>query len=331
MTFGSISLEVEDVENLHIDIYTIGYLEEGETLLTVLCDGERSLFTVLTDCYGVEDYNHVHQVMSDTKASHIDAFIWTHPDKDHSVDIPTILKTYDTTSCAHVFLPMGINERMGIGEDANQALAYITDHYNKGTKYNANYICLNKNEVRSMLSLKIHVRKTNAYIDCRFNFLLPMASIIERRIIHNGDILLNDLSIFYIMTFNDFNYVFTGDLSKQNIQFIDEAQLENVVYVKIPHHGSDTLEKFILKLRSQGAKDVISTTTVYRQNSLPKESVLEEYAKFSKGVYCTGLLSGLQKEKYGCIHGCFDINGNVPFIDCKGNAFQYMSGKMQLS
>lgn len=74
-------LEVKDIRSLHLDIHTIGYPEEGEALLTMICDGGQALFTVLTDCYGTKDYNHIHHVMQMAHTNRIDAFIWTHPDK----------------------------------------------------------------------------------------------------------------------------------------------------------------------------------------------------------------------------------------------------------
>lgn len=113
-------LKVENLCNLHLDIHTIGYPEEGESLLTLLCDANRVLFTVLTDCYEEDGYNHVASLMQKLDICQIDAFIWTHPDKDHSVGIPKILSKYDPDKKAQIFLPQGVNKNMGIGQNAGK-------------------------------------------------------------------------------------------------------------------------------------------------------------------------------------------------------------------
>ena len=70
----------------------------GESIVLLLCNGDDALFTVLTDCYcqnkGGEMYNHLETLFDSQGVKKIDAFIWTHPDKDHSVDIERMLTSY---------------------------------------------------------------------------------------------------------------------------------------------------------------------------------------------------------------------------------------------
>lgn len=317
-------LEVEDISNLHLDIHTIGYPEEGETLLTMICDGSHALFTVLTDCYGTNDYNHIHYVMEQSNANRIDAFIWTHPDKDHSVDIPAVLAKYDPDSKAQIFLPSGLNKHMGLSEEAIGGLDYVMKHYNSGKRYEPNYVSLNKGERQQMLmSFRIKVLKSGIDVYCRYNFLLPSASVIARRLNSDADIYLNDLSIFYIVTFNDYNYVFCGDLSEQNVKFIDPDLLENTVFIKIPHHGTDSLKTFIPKLVSKEVKEAVSVTTVFRQHGLPKDYVLADYTSISNAVYCTSNRAIPSVDSYGCITARFYANQPEVGIEMSGNAFCY--------
>ena len=315
-------LEVKDIRSLHLDIHTIGYPEVGEALLTMICDGGQALFTVLTDCYGTKDYNHIHHVMQMAHTNRIDAFIWTHPDKDHSVDIPAILGKYDPGSKAQVFLPSALNRHMGLSEDAQMGLDYVMKHYNSNTRYDANYVSLNKDERQQMLmSLKIKALKPGIDVYCRYNFLLPSASIIARRLNSDANVYLNDLSIFYIITFNDYNYVFCGDLSEQNVKFIDPDLLENAVFIKIPHHGTDRLKTFVPKFISKGVKDAVSVTTVFKKQGLPKESVLNEYASISKGIYCTSDINKSPNVTYGCVAARFYAYETNSVIETDGNAY----------
>lgn len=220
----------------------------------MICDGGQALFTVLTDCYGTKDYNHIHHVMQMAHTNRIDAFIWTHPDKDHSVDIPAILGKYDPGSKAQVFLPSALNRHMGLSEDAQMGLDYVMKHYNSNTRYDA-------------------------------------------------------------------NYVFCGDLSEQNVKFIDPDLLENAVFIKIPHHGTDRLKTFVPKFISKGVKDAVSVTTVFKKQGLPKESVLNEYASISKGIYCTSDINKSPNVTYGCVAARFYAYETNSVIETDGNAY----------
>lgn len=54
----TVEFEIADIDNLHLDIYTIGYAEEGESLLLLLHDGDDILHSTMTDCYSIDGYNH---------------------------------------------------------------------------------------------------------------------------------------------------------------------------------------------------------------------------------------------------------------------------------
>ena len=88
---------VEDLSSLSLKVYTIGYPVEGETILGLFKDGKRTLYSFLIDSYINESvwYSHVDHLLHEEQADGIDVFIWTHPDKDHSLDIPRLLDTYD--------------------------------------------------------------------------------------------------------------------------------------------------------------------------------------------------------------------------------------------
>ena len=170
---------------------------------------------------------------------------------------------------------------------------------------------------------RIKEKKTFRQVDYMFTFILPNTNIVARRSNSEGKILLNDYSIFYIVTFNDQNYLFCGDLSKQNVQFINEDWLEDVVFVKIPHHGSTTLGNFQGKLISAGVNDVISTCTTFKSKQLPNDGVLKSYKSFSKAVYCTGKNEDSPKYDYGCVLNQFNANMKDNASSCSGNAFEY--------
>ena len=72
-----VEFEIDDIDSLHLDVYTIGYKEEGESLLLLLCDGKNILHSTMTDCYCIGDYNHANTILDDLEIKNIDAFVWT--------------------------------------------------------------------------------------------------------------------------------------------------------------------------------------------------------------------------------------------------------------
>lgn len=320
---STIHFKVRNIDNLHLDVYTIGYKDEGESLLLLLCDGKDVIHSTLTDCYSEEGYNHADKILHDLAVDRVNAFVWTHPDSDHSTGIPAFLGKYDPDAVSKVFLPHGISEDIIVSDTAKKAYGYIVQKYNKHRHYGIDYVSLNEGEKRQLLKFRIKIIESASYVDYIFSFILPNSNVVERRMNSDGKVLLNDYSIFYIVTFNGWNYLFGGDLTKQNVQFIKEDWLENVVFVKAPHHGTNNLENFHGKLISKGVDNVICTCTTFRSKQLPCYSVLDSYKTFSKAVFCTGNNDITPNYNYGCVHNVFNANMKDGMSQCTGNAYEY--------
>lgn len=318
----AVDFEVPDINKLHLDIYTVGYNEEGESILLLLCDGTKILHSTLTDCYSEKGYNHIDTILHRRGVKNINAFIWTHPDKDHSVGIPELLRKYDSTYEAKIFVPHGISKKEGLSTESADSLNYIEKNYNTSRTYKINYISLNEGEIRSLLKFKIKVHG-EAFVDYSFSFILPNSNVIERRMNSDEKILWNDFSIFHIVTFNNKNFIFGGDLSRQNVQFINEDWMKDTIFVKIPHHGSDTLASFIGKLVVAGVDNAVCTCTAFKSKRLPHEQILKQYKEFSEGVYCTGNNTITPHYDYGCIASVFNANMKDHDIECTGNAYEF--------
>lgn len=55
---------IDSLEDLEAHVFTIGYTSEGETILFILCNKGKPVFTSLTDCYMTDDCNHIENIMS---------------------------------------------------------------------------------------------------------------------------------------------------------------------------------------------------------------------------------------------------------------------------
>lgn len=89
------NLRVMNLSSLVLEIHTIGFPIEGESIVVFLKDGDKVIFTLVTDCYRTENRDEIAQVFAEKENPPIDVFVWTHPDEDHSVGIETMLEAYD--------------------------------------------------------------------------------------------------------------------------------------------------------------------------------------------------------------------------------------------
>lgn len=320
---GTIDFFIEDLDKLTLSIKTLGYPCYGESIMISLKDGEHELYNVITDCYEVRSNHNWTDFLS--KDTRINAFIWTHPDEDHSMGVATLMETFDPECNARIFIPASLTKELLERNKKDAAIdtyLYLKEKYNVGKKYELwNEVSLTKYEApRFLISIKIKETSTNITLTFKIGFMAPIGAISNRRIdvenMSSGQ--MNDLSLFYVVQINSTNYVFAGDLSKQMIQFIDEDYLSNCRFVKIPHHGSKDSIKLIDKIQPSRSLKLHSVTTTFK-DSHPFDIVLDKYANKSDAVFSTGR----GKEPYGMVEINYNIkNINIFNIELKGNALQ---------
>ena len=315
---------ITDFNQLHLCIFTIGYGGEGESILVVVKEGETSLYSFLIDSYqGVDDYNHACEILHKEGIKQIDAFIWTHPDEDHSVGIADFLEEFDSNHQAEVFIPMISSRNEGLCEEAQKNLKYIEDNYNSGTKRKLRALVVNNMaDVYDQLTFK--KTGTDIAMNCRFKFFLPHGSMIQRRL-DKGKVRWNDLSLLFSLECNGYTYLFGGDITQQSLQFVPFGQFQNVCFVKIPHHGSAEVQSFSERIRRGCINGkVMASVTEFSSKNLPRMEVLDSYKDFCKGIYRTG--QGTYS--YGCVETYFNLMGLDTNKNLKGNAtvyFEYSS------
>lgn len=320
-----ISFSVGDFKNLQLHIYTIGYPQEGETIITIIYDKAKRavLFTSLTDCYKDKalNYNHIQSVLKEYGNPSINVFIWTHPDEDHSLGIPEILNCYDSKHEAVIYIPASLDRQdaFPICKESMKAFTFLMKNYDCNQKYLVKQVTLTDQESRSLYVIELIEERTRRTIHCSFNFLAPFGSLLLRRSAGDKPFVMNDLSIVYAMKINGYNFLYCGDLANQSVQFLNEDFFQNVSFVKIPHHGSDEPKGFMRKLLRNGVKGVVATTTIYGGGKLPVEGVINGYKGISREIYGTG--SG--KEKFGCVGNFFNISDFICYTELSGNALCY--------
>ncbi len=307
--------------NLVLEIHTVGYPEMGESIVTFLKDGKKVLLTVVTDSFKTDDADEVKNILDDNGHPSINIFIWTHPDEDHSVGIEDLLHEFDRDHNASVYMPGNMTKDMMPCEAAKGAYDYLIANYNTRDRYQLCSILTFENQVVTLSAFEIRERQTNRTINGSLSFLLPDSSLTIRRNYHgaknSGD--MNDFSLVYVLELNGIHYFFGGDMSKQSIQFIERknsSYLENIRFVKIPHHGSTEPLKIVDKFKSFQPKRSVATTTVFKTTH-PYKDAIEKYAEL-----CSHVSSTDRGEKsFGSIRLDFAITRmQVPQPILKGNA-----------
>ena len=303
-------IPVDDFSSLTLHIYTVGYPVEGESILGVFKEGKKALFTFLIDSYINEHdwYSHVDHLLNKEHAYSVDMFIWTHPDTDHSLDIPRLLDTYDKKRNAQVYLP-DIEHLKDVKPVIDATRSYLYNKYsNKGSqKYQVSVVTVDKDEEARTLFTLIFANKGLGFpkvLACKFCFLSPISQFVDRGKHFDMQTGYNTFSVVLALNVNGSNLLFCGDLEDKSARLIDEGFLHNVVYLKIPHHTSLTTKDFFGRMLSIPTSDVIATTTVFRKKNLPNTKLLKSYEKICKELYCTGSKHG---EKYGCIETTFNL------------------------
>lgn len=126
-----------------------------------LMDKDKVLFNVFIDDYEINSYQYwIGNLPKDTR---IDAFIWTHPDDDHSLGVDRLLKTFDPNKKAQIYLPSSLTKKLLNDNGKTKALTcynYLKKNYNSKKVYNWNEISLcNDEDIRYVCQRKFTNRQ----------------------------------------------------------------------------------------------------------------------------------------------------------------------------
>lgn len=271
-------LEVSSFDNVSIEIYTIGFPTEGESILSIIKDEDDILISFLIDSYKIGNVVPALEIAEQIKLDHLDYFFWTHPDEDHSVGIEDTLERLDSKHQAKIFLPEGLNLNLPLSQSARLAIEYINTHYNSRREYSKLVPVSAHGFWENLRTWSINFKEQNSEreMPCRFTMLAPHSSVVERQDFSSSP-KFNDFSLVLSVFWNSFRFVYTGDIPNRGISLLNEDNLKNVLYLKIPHHGSTNSDKMIscMSFSRTGEERAVSTTN--KANNIPDNDVLQLY------------------------------------------------------
>lgn len=325
-------MHVSAIENLQLTMYVIGFPVQGEMILTLLTDGSTVKKSFLTDCY-LRTKNQVDIFAGWCKkrgVKHLDAIFITHPDVDHCTGLSMLLKKMDSDCSTILYMPDQIIAVRDVSHAiVRNSLRYVNKHY---SIENGNLCLLTMDDYRGRTILELNIQPSmQPEMQMEFVQLAPTKGYLFGRNTNKSQASHNDVSLVYAIVCNGFNYLFCADMPAEVAKNIDREYLQQVQFVKIPHHGSkDNNVDLLANLSSGQATNIISASTVFKKlaerSKLPKTEVLEGYKKIGR-VYCTGpkhKSEPKQIQSYGGvkIHYFLFDRKKKPLSRCVGNAFE---------
>lgn len=310
-----------NIGSLRLIITLIGYPEMGESQIIIIKDINTNYiyFSAVIDCYVHGSINKTIECLNNLGVKELNLFCWTHPDDDHSIGLSDIVDKFCTKKTRFV-LPEGIYGQ------ANDFVKYSVETQNFIDKINSLNTAHNYNvgsaTVFDGLSQSVErMEFADLHTTVRFEIqaLAPISSLIRRRI-DKGLNKKNDISIALLLHFGQFKFFLSGDIEDQSIRLMNPIYFENLNYLKTPHHTSNSSAELLTLFDEVFGGHLIgkTCTTVYQKHNLPSNSLINEYKKYTKSFYSTGIKDN--NESYGIIEFQYELQKNDPTEYLYGNA-----------
>lgn len=308
-------------DRLNVDIYTIGYSPEGESIVFVIYSGKEKLYTGVIDSYEKNNENYTKKLLEELEISKIDMLCWSHPDRDHSLGLEKLF---------------GFLEESSVFVIPNNIVAYkdkIENDFSKIWDFIRNEEMFPKEQKKSGYSpVKCRIQYISesaevCNLPCQFftygiskyefslKSFLPISHDTYRNQFNNRMIEENGFSVGLMLQLGEFCAVFASDCSDKYIQKIDKTHFsEYCDFLKIPHHGSANSTKILDCFRTAfEQKYYIEAASVTKKTKkLPNNEAVKKYYQYCENILYTN------QEEHGDGYGI-----NVVSVDVTDREIQY--------
>ena len=333
---------LEGVGELLVYVYLIGYYPRGESILVVVKSNtpkSRILYVAVIDCFEESDENITIQLLEEVGVEKpIDLLCWTHPHDDHTVGMGKILEQYCDKSTRIIIPNILMIQDQFTTECTN--FSKLLNTKLTGIKVSNRYDISSYTAGSVIQKMQVSNTQNTKEYELTVRALSPYDAICNAQFTHST-LDPNKFSIallFELNTAPPMNLLFCSDIEDSTIEcfatHLDEIP-SSYNYIKLPHHCSDTSIKLFNYLNKDNPSEV-ACTTVFK-DTLPKKSVLVDYKKFAKNIYCTSnviicdrlLEDDLEDERsdkvmnlnnYGVIEVHFNVTNNQYSVKRRGKA-----------
>lgn len=305
--------------NLIVRVITVGYQKKGESIIFLLIDkcDNKILYSIVIDSFKRNSVNQTVQLLRQYHVFPLDILCWSHPDYDHSCGIDEIWKEFCSDS-TRVITPISFwsdDYSIKAFNPNNREKFFVESirNINKRTKCSFHPKSVSEggcelvgSRTLSTLDGKIHF---NVFIVSPF--VESLKGQIDEFIDGNSkkQPTRNQTCVSLLIQIGPYNMLFPSDLPNDEISMMNEDLLEHPIFVKIPHHGSDSSIRLTDYIYPNS--NTLATCTVYKStkkaSNLPMTHVLDRYCDNCDAVLCTGSDGN---HDFGIITTDFDFFGS---------------------
>ncbi len=312
-------------DSLRVEVYLIGYAPEGESVVLFMRDLKNNaiLYSIVVDCYEDENCHKTIDILDSNGIGRLklDVLCWTHPDRDHSNGIDSIITSYCNKE-TRVLIPYGL-EKQTLLIDQDYVFYIIDKVFQLGNQRNRHVQTISSLEGQfcPVDDFEIICMDDSLRIPVKLVALSPSNEYIAEKTHSNRPIDKNELSIALSLNVGPYCYLMMGDVENPMIAKIRQDAVIDPLWLKIPHHSSSSSTKLIEILEQTGQYQLLSGTTVKTQSKLPNPNILHRYHNLSDFLHCTGVPQAEGDPCFGIIKYVFDLFGEFDVhITCEGNA-----------
>lgn len=302
-------------KSLYLEIYTIGYNYEGESILLILRVDGIIKYSCLIDACIQNDDDILYELLSENGISKINCICWTHPHADHTRGMLKLIDQYtdNTTKLCYPPYITGLN----LGDKNNEIseiIKLIISEAGRDKRKSTNRPNMEPVSTRCELHYDVFMVDKKPCI-FKITALTPALDMCERRFILDNGCEINDFSVSLLVECGGVNIILAGDIEDDAINKVKRHHIPaKVDYLKIPHHGSEgSLD--ILNWIDQSI--AMAVTTEFSKKKLPRETAINRYKLKTNELY---VIKRTESEfNYGYTKSVCDILLNLIEHDSKGD------------
>lgn len=309
---------VIDCAKLILKIIVIGYKSQGESIVFELSDSDSSRIMYLgcIDSYELNKENKTIDYINSLNGRKLDFLCWSHPDNDHSKGLVELYEqccSADTLLC----MPATLDEKLNKKLDLSDSHRKIYDLFDSHNQKNPGQLIGISVGLYDLLREKTIRDIQNNEVKFQLYAIAPNGGLIRDWRTNKSEKVKNILSVGLMVKIGEYRFILGGDMPDDSIFHLYRPLLEDPLWIKIPHHGSDT-SMTMTDMITYESRNLYASVTAFPSKGLPHSRVINHY--MSKG--CSRVDSTHTGDnQYGIIEYSFDLfNHQTVRIRHTGNA-----------
>ncbi len=290
---------VPALSDLLIKVHVLGYRTMGESIVVVFISAStrKVLYSMVIDSFERKDenknlLNSTSIILDAYKISCLDMLCWSHPDADHSRGLGKLIEKYCASS-TRILVPYGFHDpdfrNIRHNKDDRKFILKLLET-NRPDAYGYSPVSVASGEMSRVDTLRFLTLQHGVGerpFEITIDALSPVTGLMSEKIFTNRQIDKNELAIVLAISIGDNRLIFASDILNDEIKYLNFEYLDLPQFVKVPHHGSSSSDKF-LHYCSMDKNSTVACITSFDRHGLPEKRVVDEYLYHCGQVDFTG-------------------------------------------